>query len=227
MSTRRKLTQEQLDETVKLYESGMTSYQIAAKFGVSSNTILNYLRSDGIEIRLPGRPAVEIPVGTRFGRLVTITPSMVGFDSRREVDCKCDCGTKVTVRKDSLTSRRVNSCGCLSAEIRRYIADKSGSWKGGRVKQGGYIKVKAASHPNANVAGYVSEHTKIMSEFLGRPLVKGENVHHINGVRDDNRLENLELWSTSQPSGQRVEDKIEWAKELLRHYEPESLAIGV
>jgi len=78
------------------------------------------------------------------------------------------------------------------------------------------------------VDGYVyikgrAEHRLVMEEFLGRRLVPGENVHHKNGDKADNRIDNLELWSTSQPYGQRVCDKIEYAIEILSLYAPEKL----
>ncbi len=97
----------------------------------------------------------------------------------------------------------------------------------------GYRLVYEPSHPNANSTGYVIEHRKVMADALGRPLFPTETVHHKNGRRDDNRLCvghevrcpstccNLELWSRSQPAGQRVADKLAWAKEMLATYSSE------
>ena len=64
----------------------------------------------------------------------------------------------------------------------------------------------------------IGQHRLVMEQIIGRPLMPHENVHHINGVRDDNRPENLELWSKSQPPGQRVEDKLAWAYEFIETY---------
>lgn len=81
----------------------------------------------------------------------------------------------------------------------------------------GYAMVRRPEHP-ANVRGWVFEHRVVMEEYLGRNLLPGENVHHVNGVRDDNRLENLELWISSQPAGQRVSDLLDWAREIIDRY---------
>lgn len=92
------------------------------------------------------------------------------------------------------------------------------------VDRQGYVTMHLPGHPMANASGAVYEHRLIMSEHLGRVLELHESVHHKNGDRSDNRIENLELWSKAQPSGQRVEDKVAYAIEILERYAPERLA---
>jgi hypothetical protein len=105
------------------------------------------------------------------------------------------------------------------------VLRQSESIDGRRTTQQGYIHLRGyRDHPNSFPNGCIAEHVLVMSEHLGRPLLPHENVHHKNGMRDDNTLENLELWTRQQPTGQRVDDKVAWAVELLRTYRPELLA---
>lgn len=91
--------------------------------------------------------------------------------------------------------------------------------KGGRTRhKKGYLLLRVPDHPRAS-GGYVFEHILVMEKQLGRYLRPDETVHHVNGVKDDNRPTNLELWLRPQPSGIRVVDAIAWAREILSRYD--------
>jgi hypothetical protein len=87
-----------------------------------------------------------------------------------------------------------------------------------------YKYVLAPEHPNAKADGTIAEHRLVMSKMIGRPLKPGENVHHKNGDGKDNNPENLELWNTAQPAGQRPSDKVDYAIMILKLYAPELLS---
>jgi len=78
----------------------------------------------------------------------------------------------------------------------------SPSWKGGRsIDKNGYIWLCLPDNPNANSGGMVAEHRLVMSNHIKRALQPWENVHHINGVRNDNRIENLRIVLTGRHNG--------------------------
>lgn len=159
-------------------------------------------------------------LGQSFGRWTVL--SRVDNDRRTSARwlCRCSCGTERAVCGHSLRQGISKSCGCL---IREDNAKRKGpnaaGWKGGRTKSScGYRLVQMPDHPAARAVGYVAEHRLVMEKKIGRYLRPEETVHHMNGVRDDNRPENLELWTSRQPRGQRVSDLVEWANEILRLY---------
>jgi hypothetical protein len=82
--------------------------------------------------------------------------------------------------------------------------------------------INAGGYRILTIAGRrIAEHRLVMEQQLGRRLERWEMPHHKNGVRDDNRPENLELWVTFQPKGQRATDLLAWAEEIVARYGPE------
>lgn len=165
--------------------------------------------------------------------------------TRQQIYCgkKCAANAYHRRKKDLPLLLKIMNCGVCNKEFRQkrinnngYCSSKCKRLACTRRRQGNPIKgdrkhihgsgytnaqgykVFSSKHPNANGRGQIFEHTLVMSNHIGRPLHKGETVHHKNGIRDDNRIENLELWCKSHPYGQRVSDKISWAKEFLESY---------
>lgn len=116
--------------------------------------------------------------------------------------------------------RRWMKHGDVRADIPIRVVDGTGSISHGYRK----VPVPPADAHLFPGESQVLEHRLVMARHLGRPLEPDEVVHHVNGRRTDNRLENLELWSTGHPKGQRKEDKVAWAVEVLSRYTPELLA---
>lgn len=124
-------------------------------------------------------------------------------------------------RKDvGLKGQRFCTRECRS---RGMSGSRSANWKGGtHINHYGYVIINAITVGGQRQTAQM-EHRIIMEDTLGRRLFADETVHHINGIRHDNRVQNLELWTKNHPTGQRVLDKVIWAEELLHRYAPEKL----
>lgn len=135
-----------------------------------------------------------------------------GMNKRKRIKRKCkSCGREIQVKlcdikrgggkycskfcfyktPQSKQSRRKRSLTCRGINT----GESNGMWNGGKSKNGeGYILILQHHHPYAHAYGYVLEHRIIMENAIGRFLKPTEIIHHINGIKDDNRIENLQLF---------------------------------
>ena len=134
-----------------------------------------------------------------FGKSVTLVCAIDGCGNREYARGYCN-----------MHYQRLRRDGDVGPPHRLMAAPGAGC-----IDANGYRMVRA---PGRTANGSVGEHRLVMERHLGRELLPGETVHHRNGVRHDNRIENLELWSGFHPRGARVRDQLEWAWQIIDRY---------
>lgn len=162
------------DEIIALYQSGKTSYQVAEAMHISQPTVIYRLRSAGVPRRTRWEHFASVPLAEALRRYangesapkiaaeIGVTPAAI----------------YVGLRRYGMTARPKTKPPCASGPA-------SPSWKSGRHVSYGYTYLWLA--PNLRV----QEHRFVMEQHLGRMLKPGEIVHHLNGIRSDNRIDNL------------------------------------
>lgn len=158
--------------------------------------------------------------GEKFGQLTVLCRAEShqnrGGGARRYWRVRCACGEEYEVAQNSLRSgysTRCRKCGSKAAGLAKR-GNKNSRWKGGRyLVHGGYVMVHAPGHPNAYKSpgnkGMILEHRLVMSHKIGRPLRAGEDVHHIDGNRENNDSANLQLKFYRHGRGQVVSEMVD------------------
>ena len=184
-TNRRKIKPEQVPELLEMYAAGATIEKLSEHYGCTFKPIKTLLVKNGVPLRPRGQvsPYRNDP---EFSRKVLELWRQGASISKISLAVGASFNPVSKVLQDH---------GLTNTHAKR---ERHGMWKGGRVVNGaGYVMVRLAlDHPLATmrtVNGYVLEHRLVLAESLGRPLESYESVHHVNGDRSDNRLENLQL----------------------------------
>lgn len=213
------------EELNKLYtEQRFSTTEIGMMLGVHGDTVLNWLKKYniprkqwqfkepfGCQIKWFYKAYVEKGMSTReIGKLLGINHKTVIYWLKK---CKIETRSQEDSMKGIWSKRKhphLGKKGKLSYMYGKKMSESNkqklkeantgannASWRGGISHHSqGYICRAAKEHPKADMHGYVLEHRLVMEKILGRYLKDNEIVHHINGIKDDNRPENLMLFSS-------------------------------
>lgn len=156
------------DETLRemYYGKGMSGKEIAAELGCTNAAVSMRMKASGIKTRSPH----DYP------------------PTQKQKEVWAENGRKLGHKPKTDDQKAKLAAAQRGRRKRDY--DLGGHEK---LRSDGYVKVYAPDHPHATADGYVMKHTLVMERHIGRYLEDDEVVHHINHVRDDNRLENLSL----------------------------------
>jgi transposase-like protein len=207
-SYRHEFTPEQEADLLARYQTGTTPAVLAREHGCSQQPVVRILRAAGVYE--PGRSRV----GARYTA-----------EQKAELVRRYNAGESIHPLAEELGVKPGALHKVLLA-LGVTMRTKGGKYPGVPTRsptKSGYIRVTPAADDPIGQAmawanGFVFEHRLVMAHHLGRPLLPDEEVHHVNGEKADNRIEKLELWATSQPKGQRVEDMIPWMLGYLGRY---------
>ncbi len=192
----KRLTPDKQLELIELYKNGESAENLKEKFGISDYVMREIVRENGVKIRPKGGPSYRM----------------------KDVNLAKEC---IEMWKNGYTQTQIGAIKNLNQRtvsklIKTYIdkdeyvklSGRNLRFSEGRIKQSdGYMAVSIdKDNPYFCMSysgGYVLEHRYVMAKHIGRPLERKETVHHLNGDRSDNRIENLQLMSGGHPKGQK------------------------